>query len=107
MEGKVCFENEKCEVIEMTNIIHKDQPDRIIDRLTAYAQCCDATGFYTEANCMYDAIEEIKKLRNANKTLGEWVLDDLNAEYPESMLQYPHNRRKYDSQLAELKKLLS
>lgn len=83
-----------------------DQPD-IIDRLTAYAQCCDASGLYTEANCMYDAIKEIKKLRDANKILGDWVLDDLKAEYPESMLQYPHNRRKYDSQLAELKKLLS
>jgi hypothetical protein len=38
------------------------QPD-IIDRLRAYAEACDITGAYTEANCAYDAIEEIKKLR--------------------------------------------
>ena len=38
------------------------QPD-IIDRLRAYAEVCEITGAYTEANCAYDAIEEIKKLR--------------------------------------------
>jgi GTP cyclohydrolase III len=38
------------------------KPD-IIDRLRAYAEVCDITGAYTEANCAYDAIEEIKKLR--------------------------------------------
>lgn len=40
----------------------KMQPD-IIDRLRAYAEVCEITGAYTEANCAYDAIEEIKKLR--------------------------------------------
>lgn len=38
------------------------QPD-IIDRLQAYAEANEMTGLYTEANCAYDAIEEIKKLR--------------------------------------------
>ena len=38
------------------------QPD-IIDRLRAYAEVCEITGAYTEANCAYDAIEEIKNLR--------------------------------------------
>ena len=38
------------------------QPD-IIDRLKAYAKVCEITGAYTEANCAYDAIEEIKNLR--------------------------------------------
>jgi hypothetical protein len=35
----------------------------IIDRLQAYAETNEITGLYTEANCAYDAIEEIKKLR--------------------------------------------
>lgn len=38
------------------------QPD-IIDRLQSYAEANEITGLYTEANCAYDAIEEIKKLR--------------------------------------------
>lgn len=38
------------------------QPD-IIDRLQAYTEVNEITGLYTEANCAYDAIEEIKKLR--------------------------------------------
>lgn len=38
------------------------QPD-IIDRLRSYAEVCEITGAYTEANCAYDAIEEIKNLR--------------------------------------------
>ena len=46
------------------------QPD-IIDRLRAYAEVCEITGAYTEANCAYDAIEEIKNLR-------EKVLDLLD-----------------------------
>ena len=31
----------------------------IIDRLRAYAEISEITGAYTEANCAYDAIEEI------------------------------------------------
>lgn len=44
------------------------QPD-IIDRLQAYAEANEMTGLYTEANCAYDAIEEIKKLRTQKSDL--------------------------------------
>ena len=44
------------------------QPD-IIDRLRAYAEVCEITGAYTETNCAYDAIEEIKNLREQIKEL--------------------------------------
>jgi hypothetical protein len=43
----------------------------IIDRLRGYAEVSDMTGAYTEANCAYDAIEEIKKLREENSKLKE------------------------------------
>lgn len=37
-------------------------PD-IIDRLKGYAEVNELLGAYTEANCLFEAIEEIKKLR--------------------------------------------
>ena len=42
----------------------------IVDRLKAYAECNDASGLYTEANCAYDAIETIEKLRAALYQIG-------------------------------------
>jgi len=42
----------------------------IIDRLRGYAEVSDITGAYTEANCAYDAIEEIKRLRSALHKIG-------------------------------------
>lgn len=35
----------------------------IVDRLRAYAEVNEASGLYTEANCAWDAIEEIERLR--------------------------------------------
>ena len=42
----------------------------IVDRLQAYAVANDACGLYIEANCVYDAIEEIKRLRAALRRIG-------------------------------------
>jgi uncharacterized protein (DUF302 family) len=42
----------------------------IVDRLQAYAVANDACGLYIEANCVYDAIEEIQRLRAALKKIG-------------------------------------
>jgi hypothetical protein len=42
----------------------------IVDRLRGYAEVSDITGAYTEANCAYDAIEEIKRLRSALHKIG-------------------------------------
>ena len=35
-----------------------------IKRLRAYAECCDIEGAYTEANCLFEAIEYIKSLES-------------------------------------------
>lgn len=35
----------------------------IVDRLKAYAEINESFGTYTEAECAYDAIHEIEKLR--------------------------------------------
>jgi hypothetical protein len=42
----------------------------IVDRLRAYAEENDLTGAYTEANCAFDAIAEIERLRDALKKIG-------------------------------------
>lgn len=42
----------------------------IVDRLQAYAVANDACGLYIEANCVYDAIEEIQRLRAALIKIG-------------------------------------
>jgi len=51
-----------------------EQPD-IIDRLTAYVESNILLGYYTEAQCADDAIEEIKRLRFELETLR----GDLNV----------------------------
>ena len=43
----------------------------IVDRLRGYAEVSDITGAYTEANCAYDAIVEIMRLREENDRLKE------------------------------------
>ena len=42
----------------------------VIDRLKTYADINDDLGFYTEANCAYDAIKEIKTLRECLHLIG-------------------------------------
>lgn len=42
----------------------------IVDRLKAYAEINNDLGLYTEANCAYDAIETIQKLRIALHLIG-------------------------------------
>lgn len=42
----------------------------ITDRLNAYAEVTEMLGQYTESKCMYEAIEEIKKLRYALQRIG-------------------------------------
>ena len=37
----------------------------IVERLRAYAEINEHTGAYTEANCAFDAIAEIERLRQA------------------------------------------
>lgn len=37
----------------------------IVERLRAYAEINEHTGAYTEANCAFDAIAEIERLRRA------------------------------------------
>ena len=39
----------------------------ITDRLRGYAEVNEELGAYTEAKCLYDAIEEIKRLREQLK----------------------------------------
>jgi len=39
----------------------------IVDRLKSYAEINLFFGSYTEANCAYDAIQEIEKLRKENE----------------------------------------
>ena len=43
----------------------------IIDRLETYANVNDDLGFHTEANCAYDAIKEIKTLREYLHLIGK------------------------------------
>jgi len=42
----------------------------IVKRLQAYAETSDICGAYIEANCAYDAIEEIQRLRSALRKIG-------------------------------------
>jgi len=51
-----------------------EKPD-IIDRLRAYAEVCDILGAYTEANCAFDAIEEIENLRKEVNALYSQMKD--------------------------------
>jgi len=74
----------------------------IIDRLTAYAETNDMLGAYTEANCAYDAIDEIKKLREQKAKLIEELKDEIKSRYPEYALRYPHKNRKYESEMKAL-----
>jgi hypothetical protein len=41
------------------------EKEDIIDRLRLYGQSADAVGSYAEAECAYDAIKEIERLREA------------------------------------------
>lgn len=41
----------------------------ITDRLKAYAEVTEMLGQYTEAKCMYEAIEEIKRLRQLQQDI--------------------------------------
>ena len=42
----------------------------ITDRLKGYAEVHDGFGAYTEAKCLYDAIDEIERLRSALRRIG-------------------------------------
>lgn len=75
----------------------------IIDRLRAYAEASDVLGAYTEANCAYDAIEEIEKLRKHRADLVNLMKLEIQSNYPDYLLQYPHNLRKLESELGALK----
>ena len=50
----------------------------IIDRLREYAVVSETMGLYTEANCANDAIKEIERLREKNKTLEEYYYDYMD-----------------------------
>ena len=43
----------------------------IVERLRAYAEINEHTGAYTEANCAFDAIAEIERLRKEIERLRE------------------------------------
>lgn len=71
------------------------QPD-IIDRLRAYAEVCEITGAYTEANCAYDAIEEIKNLRTQKS--------DLITAFRVNMMRFcsDYTHKDFDEKLNEI-----
>ena len=72
-----------------------EQPD-IVKRLTAYAEVSDALGAYTEANCAYDAIDEIERLRRQ--------IVQLTCAFRVNMMmncsEYTHE--EFDRRIAEL-----
>lgn len=54
----------------------------IVERLRAYAEINEHTGTYTEANCAFDAIAEIERLREENE-IWKSVFPDIA---PQSVL---------------------
>jgi hypothetical protein len=59
----------------------------VVERLKAYAECSDITGAYTEAKCVYDAIDEIERLRAENEKLKERITELGWISSPERMGQ--------------------
>ena len=100
MEGRTDFMSKP---LTESNKTIKQTAD-IIDRLNAYAEVCDITGAYTEANCAYDAIAEIKSLREKNSKLKEMVIESIKTDYPEYKLNYPHNKTKFLSEMEYIEK---
>lgn len=56
----------------------------IIDRLKAYADINENFGAYTEANCAYDAILEIQRLREVIDILLQSRIQDLTPKPSDS-----------------------
>lgn len=57
----------------------------IVDRLKAYADINDGLGAYTEANCAYDAVAEIERLREKCNQQA-MMLRRLNPEkFPDTL----------------------
>lgn len=70
----------------------------IIDRLKAYADINEEFGAYTEANCAYDAIEEIKRLRAALHVIAH---DPVEMSHDKVQMMYHKHimlaRKTYDA----------
>ena len=70
----------------------------IIDRLRAYAEISEITGAYTEANCAYDAIEEIERLRTFNQEL----IVTFRVNMMRDCSEYSHE--EFDKKIDEIRK---
>ena len=70
----------------------------IIDRLRAYAEISEISGAYTEANCAYDAIEEIERLRTFNQ--------ELIVTFRVNMMRYcsEYSHEEFDKKIDEIRK---
>jgi GTP cyclohydrolase III len=70
----------------------------IIDRLRGYAKVSEMTGAYTEANCAYDAIEEIERLRTFNQ--------ELIVAFRVNMMRHcsEYSHEEFDKKIDEIRK---